>query len=585
MAELAPALTWGEFGDPLLDDLRNFTCHVFRRTLGADPTRIQYAMADFLQQMFVDPSYKHRFIMLEALRGEGKSLLTSILAPWLIWRDFVGTGGRSTITEMVVSGTKDRADNFAYYVKQLFDVVPELRPMIPRDPDRWANTSFDIEGAVVSHMPTFTSRGVFGRMTGDRAHAILFDDIEIPQNSETQGQKEKLRRRVPEFLDLLVPGGILVGLGTPQDEDTIYADMEEWGFEIRMFPAEYPTAVWMGKHGRKLAPILKRDMEDDPTLVGQPIDPERFDAAELQVKKAGGASRYALQYMLDTSQSDALKFPLKVRDLVVLDFSADAAPADFIWSGAREHIRPDLPALGMGGDTFQSAVPVRDAPWVRFDHRVMALDPAGRGADETGLAVVNAAGANLYWCRSRGLQGGYEEDVRVALIEELERWKPHELVYEDNFGDEILRALLGRWIREAGLQVSLVPVRNLNQKEVRIIDSLEPVMNQHRLAVMPEVVLEDRPGRGDHPDSFRVFRQMTRLSKARGALLHYDRLDALAIAVRHLTTRMNLTQSDVLRAAKERAEDDYWRDWWSEVIPDPIYQATPAGPQNRGLRR
>ena len=548
-------------GDPLLDDFRNFLHHAFMALVGAAPTKIQYDMADFAWR---GPG---RFRMIEALRGEGKSLITSVLVAWLVWRDYVISGGRPGINIMVVSGTKDRADMFAHFCRETFSQIPELRHLIPDD-GRWSSTSFDVKGAVAQHAPTVTSRGVFGRMTGDRGDVIIFDDIEIPQNAETQGQREKLRRRAAEFLDVLKPNGHLIGLGTPQIEDTVYESIAGWGFTMRIWPAEYPPPSWVEKHGHRLAPLIAKRMDEDPSLVGKPIDPERFDEAELELKKKGGRSRYALQYMLDTSLSDEERYPLKIRDLVVMDLDPRQAPTHPIWSGAREHAITDLPVFGQGGQLFQGAVKIKDPEYAPYDFKIMALDPSGRGKDETGLAVVGALGGFNYLLRSRGLIGGYDEGAMQAILAEVKRFEPNVIVFEDNFGDGMFGALLTRSLREAGLRVGVEPVKHHTQKELRIIDAMEPVMNQHRLVVDTQVIRDDRPREGDLGETYRLFHQMTRLTAVRGALIHDDRLEAVAIAVRHLTDRMHLDQAEFLSQRRAEKERRAWDKWWEDVIDD-----------------
>ena len=81
-------------------------------------------------------------------------------------------------------------------------------------------------------------------------------------------------------------------------------------------------------------------------------------------------------------------------------------------------------------------------------------------------------------------------------------------------------------------------VRHSKQKELRIIDTLEPVMNQHRLVVSQEMIKEDIKLEPDH----QLFKQMTRITKDKGAIKHDDALDALAIAVAYWAERMDRDQ-------------------------------------------
>jgi hypothetical protein len=75
-------------------------------------------------------------------------------------------------------------------------------------------------------------------------------------------------------------------------------------------------------------------------------------------------------------------------------------------------------------------------------------------------------------------------------------------------------------------------VRHSTQKELRIIDTLEPPLNQHRL-IFDRKVVEDDLEVLDEDLSRSLFYQMTRLTREKGALKHDDRLDALAILVRY----------------------------------------------------
>ena len=62
----------------------------------------------------------------------------------------------------------------------------------------------------------------------------------------------------------------------------------------------------------------KCQKKGDNPLSWTPTDPDRFDSSDLLEREASmGRSNFMLQFMLDTSLSDAEKFPLKMADLVV----------------------------------------------------------------------------------------------------------------------------------------------------------------------------------------------------------------------------------------------------------------------------
>jgi hypothetical protein len=102
-------------------------------------------------------------------------------------------------------------------------------------------------------------------------------------------------------------------------------------------------------------------------------------------------------------------------------------------------------------------------------------------------------------------------------------------------------------------------VKHSKQKELRIIDTLEPVLNQHKLIVDPAVIKEDLKVE----PQYQLFYQLTRLTKERGSLAHDDRLDALAMAVAYWVECMAQDVDDAIQRQKEellQAELDKFAD-------------------------
>ena len=84
--------------------------------------------------------------------------------------------------------------------------------------------------------------------------------------------------------------------------------------------------------------------------------------------------------------------------------------------------------------------------------------------------------------------------------------------------------------------------RHNTQKERRIIDVLEPVMNQHRLVMDKKVIQKDFDSCQHLPPEqalrYQLMYQLTRLTADRGALTNDDRLDALAMACQYWVDAM-----------------------------------------------
>ena len=61
-----------------------------------------------------------------------------------------------------------------------------------------------------------------------------------------------------------------------------------------------------------------------------------------------------MQFMLDTSLSDAEKFPLKNADLIVTSVNPTSAPDSIVWCSDPANVIKELPTVGLPGDYFYS---------------------------------------------------------------------------------------------------------------------------------------------------------------------------------------------------------------------------------------
>jgi hypothetical protein len=122
--------------------------------------------------------------------------------------------------------------------------------------------------------------------------------------------------------------------------------------------------------------------------------------------------------------------------------------------------------------------------------------------------------------------------------------------------------------------------RSNTQKERRIIDTLEPVMNQHRLVVSKSLIKKDFDSTADRRpedvNKFRLFYQLTRITKDKGALAKDDRLDAVALAVHYWN---NVLERDVTNAADEhraRLLDEELESWLENSTGQFTLNGTPT---------
>lgn len=486
------------------------------------PTPVQYDIAHHLQ-------YGDRRIVIEAFRGVGKSWVTSAFVCWLLLNN-------PNLKILVVSASKDRADQFSTFVKRLISEVPILQHLQPGATQRDSMISFDVGPAKPDHSPSVKSVGITGQLAGSRADVLIADDIEVPNNSQTQTMRDRLSEAVKEFDAILKPGGRIIYLGTPQTEMSLYNSLPERGYQIRVWPALYPDEAKIIGYKGTLAPFITKKLTADPTLAGKTTDPQRFSDDDLAERRMSyGRAGFALQFMLDTSLSDGDKYPLKVADLIVMSLSDVMGHTKLSWANTPEGVINDVPNVALTGDKFYR--PMWHSPdMTEYTGAMMFIDPSGRGSDETGYAVTKQLMGNVFLMDAGGSKAGYTPEALEALANIAKRNQVKLIQVESNFGDgmftELLKPVLARIY-----PCTVEEVRATGQKELRIIDTLEPIMTSHRLVVSQKLIEKDyRTSEADI--KYSLFYQMTRITKDRGALKHDDRLDAVEGAVRYWTKSM-----------------------------------------------
>lgn len=518
-------------------DFKNFLFVIWHLLGLPDPTPAQYVLADYLQ-------YGPKRKILEAFRGIGKSWITSAYVVWRLWKD-------PDYKFLVVSASKQRADDFSTFTKRLISDNSFLAHLKPAANQRDSVIAFDVGPAKPAHAPSVKSVGIFGQLTGSRATEIIADDVEVSNNSATQDMREKLIRAVLEFEAIIVPGGGITYLGTPQTEESIYNKLSQKGYKPLIIPAKYPRLSDCGKYCGNLAEFIETAVQMDPSLIGHSVDPLRFTDMDLMEREASyGRSGFALQFMLDTSLSDAEKYPLKTSDLIISPVHIEKAPVSIAWASGPDQVIKEIQNVGFTGDKWYRPLFI-DKDWAPYEGAVMSIDPSGRGQDETGYAVGKHLHGTVYVPAAGGLKGGYDDTTLKRLAEIARDNKVNRIIIEANFGDGMFTKIFTP-ILASIYPCTLEEVKHSTQKERRIIDTLEPVMNRHRLVFDPKVVQDDLKSatkdNGDIDLNYSLFYQMTRLTKERGSLKHDDRLDALAIMVAYWTDAM---ARDEDRAAKE----------------------------------
>jgi len=543
----------------LKDDFRYFLTAVWTHLALPAPTRAQLCIAEYLQN-------GPKRLQIQAFRGVGKSWITAAFVLWTLYND-------SDKKIMVVSASKDRADSFSIFCQRLILEVPWMSHLKPKNDDqRWSRVSFDVGPAAPHQAPSVKSVGITGQLTGSRADLMVLDDVEVPNNSMTELQREKLLQLVTECESILTPkkDSRIMFLGTPQTTFTVYNKLRERAYKPFVWPARYPRKVAM--YDGLLAPQLEKDLDNDSELTWAPTDTRFREGDLLERESAMGRSNFMLQFMLDTSLSDAEKFPLKFADLIINPVNPDTAPENIIWCSSKDNILKDLPCVGLPGDYYYSPMQVQ-GEWKPYSETICSVDPSGRGSDETVACYISQLNGIMYLHEVYASTDGYSDNTLLAILARCKKYKASTLLIESNFGDGMVSELFRKHAINKNVPINIEETRANVRKEDRIIDSLEPVFNQHRLVVDPKVIEWDFNSGSERPSESRfqymLGYQISRMCREKGAVKHDDRIDALAQGVKWFTDALAISASAAIKDRK----DQEWLDHLEAWMDDPQAEA------------
>lgn len=518
-------------------DFRVFLFIVWKEIGLPNPTPIQIDMANTLQNPPSD-----RFI-IEGFRGVAKSFITCAFAAWVIWND-------PQKKVLIISASSDRADANAIFIKRILSAISFLQPLLPRKDQRDTQNIFDVAPAVPDISPSVKSIGITGQITGSRADLLISDDVEVPKNSGTQLQRDKLSEAVKEYDAILKPNGQIVYLGTPQCEMSLYNELQNRGYECVIYPVLYPEdeAARMF-YGDRLAKIIANKYDNNPRAwAGCPTDPKRFDEEEIEKRRLSyGKAGFALQFLLNTNLSDAEKFPLKVSDLIVEGLDIKESSLTWAWASGHQQRITDIPCVALKGDYFYAPLS-RSNEIAKYQQVIMYVDPSGRGRDETAYVILAFLNGYLFLLDVDGFKDGYSDVTLRTLVTRAKAFGVSNIVIEPNFGNGMFAQLLRPFVQSIYPNCGVEDAKAAYaQKEARIIDTLEPVMMRHKLIVNKQVIENDYKVYERDPQ-YSLFYQMTRLSREKGSLSHDDRLDALEGGVSYFL--------DILSMSEQQGLDD-----------------------------
>ena len=397
--------------------------------------------------------------------------------------------------------------------------------------------------------------------------------VEVPKNSGTQMQRDKLAEAVKEYDAILKPNGQIIYLGTPQNEASLYNTLQQRGYITRIWTVLYPESqIERDSYGDNLAPFIANRYDSDPEKwAGKPTDPERFDDIEIAKRKLSyGRAGFALQFMLNTNLSDYEKYPLKVSDLIVEELDMHETSTKWSWANGIQQRLQDIPCVAMKGDMYYAPLS-RSPETMPYTGTVMAIDPSGRGKDESSYAIMKSLNGYLFLMDVGGFEEGYSDLTLTKMAQLAKFWEVNEIVVEANFGDGMFTKVMTPIFSKIH-PCAITEVKNTKQKELRIIDTLEPVLMRHKLIVNRSVIENDYR-RYETNQAYSLIYQMTRMCRDKNAIAHDDRLDAVTMATSYWLDNMDVDSDSLPEVSEMELED-----WINEGI------LKKAEPTNKCLR-
>lgn len=547
-------------GDPLKLNFKNFLWKTWR-TLGfPDPTPLHYDVADYLQH---GPDKG----IIMGFRGMAKSYITVTFCNWALYCE-------PEEIVLTVSGTSRAAGLNAFFAFQMLSNFDWLAHMVPRTDQRRSALAFDVAGAKPKKSESFCSESLFGQITSRRATLIVPDDVEIPNTSDTEGKREELRKRFGELgAAILLPGGRIKVLGTAQTEESLYTELAtSKGYAMRMWPILYPKPDELPKFGSWLAPRLVQELEANPSLAGTSTEPGRFSEADIAARELEwGRTEFARQFKLWLDAGLGKDTPLKMRDLTVLDWGPPPPdgplklPPEVRWGPTPANKASGIEIDSLPGDTihYPAYVTPQDQ-WRPVEGIRCYVDPAGgTGNDETTWTITAHLNALGFLCHQGASLGGYSNPVLRSIATDCLLWRVQYIDVESNLGQGMFSALLRATLTEVASELGIKETcvieddrKGQQQKEHRIIASLEAPMTAHRIVINAAVLRADFSVTYEDIEEakrrfYRLSYQLTRMTKAKGCVAHDDRADGFGSVMNKIAELFRLRTSDAQAQDKE----------------------------------
>jgi hypothetical protein len=383
-------------------------------------------------------------MLLLSFRNSGKSTVLGLYSAWRIYLN-------PDLRILVLSGERELAKKMVRNVRAILDHHIVTVRRFQGKKEQWAADQFTVNRPSILRDPSMLAKGIEGNVTGNRADLLIFDDVEVPNTCDTANQRRLLRSRIDEARYVLTPQGVHVVIGTPHTFFSIYS-------EDGSVDDLNGRSILSGYHRLEI-PITDKS--------GRSNWPERFPSERIEaIRRETGPSKFASQMLLQPANPRESRFCLS--NLQTYEEELEYK------SGNGEAF------LRLGGKRLVSA-----SCW---------WDPAfghPSRCDSSVIVAVFADSEGSYWLHRveymrHDPEITAEIDEATQLCQQVVQFARNfflpAVTIETNGIGRFLPSLLRLAFRREGFPCAVREHVSSRNKELRIVEALEPVLAAGRLA-------------------------------------------------------------------------------------------------------
>lgn len=511
--------------DVLADDFRVFMTILWNEMGLPQPTPMQLLFADTLQKS-KDPR-----LCLLGFRGFAKTYICAAFLIWLLYRN-------PKLQIAIWGSNQDNAGATTKFMLRWLKDIPWLNHLAPTGELDQSALSFDVQGRGSFRGSSVMAFGIGGSVTGTRADILLVDDPETSSNGDTAKRRAQIDRAMGEAGYVIKPGGRIIVLGTIHFNDSVYLRLMAQKYRVWLFPMAVPSLETQKQcWSYYLAPIRKK-MESLP--VDAPLD--RFTETDIELRRANGVLSFERQCLVNPFSSSLTQKPFNMRKIIIFQADTEKLPVRFFHNQDDRFLDEEAMDYSSASLIDKLYNPYRyDEQLAPYEYKLVYIDPAGKGGDEVAVIVIGVCMGYVVLFHSEGLIGGSKEENLERIIEVARRFKANEICVEDNFGQGMFAQLLyGIYQAEFarfGSQDNIIPITTNHKsknKEQRILQILDPVINSGKLIVTKDCLIVDYESANAHTQDdrmiYRLTYQISYFSESGNKLEHDDRIDSLGSA-------------------------------------------------------